>query len=260
MGRSSVLDRYQHKDGYMKKLLVCLGISFALVACSPGATQKAENSAQPVEATGTAQPVAVAAADKPDSGKTASDDANTAKLIDPSLLNETAPLTFHVLVQTTKGNMRFKIDRTWAPHGVDRFYNLVKNGYFTDIAMFRMVPGFVVQFGIHGKPILNDVWREATIPDDPANQTNADGTLTFANAGPNTRTTQMFFNIANNAALDNRGFPPIGKLVEGREVLDKLNYEYGEKPHQGMIQKKGNAYLKESFPNLDYILSITIEE
>ncbi|MBQ1267657.1 MAG: peptidylprolyl isomerase [Proteobacteria bacterium] len=252
----------------MKKWIVCLAVSLTLVACSSATNQSvSENSASSAE-TESATDTAVKAApeaDKPAAEKAEvkaeaqPQDADISKLLDPAALNETAPAEFVVLVKTTKGDMRFKIDRSWAPNGVDRFYNLVKNGYYSDIAMFRMVPGFVVQFGIHGKPVLNDVWRDANIQDDPENKSNVDGTLTFANAGPNTRTTQMFINVGNNTMLDKRGFPPIGKIIEGRDVLDKLNFEYGEKPNQGMIHKKGNTYLKASFPNLDYIISMTVE-
>ena len=250
----------------MKKWIVCLAVSLTLAACSSAANQSvSENSAQSAETKSASDTAAKTApeADKPAAEKAEAkaqpQDADISKLLDPAALNETAPAEFVVLVKTTKGDMRFKIDRSWAPNGVDRFYNLVKNGYFSDIAMFRMVPGFVVQFGIHGKPVLNDVWRDANIQDDPENKSNVDGTLTFANAGPNTRTTQMFINVGNNTMLDKRGFPPIGKIIEGRDVLDKLNFEYGEKPNQGMIHKKGNTYLKASFPNLDYIISMTVE-
>ena len=187
------------------------------------------------------------------------DDAAFAKLLNPAGLNETAPAQFNVIAKTTKGNVKIELHRDWSPQGVDRFYNLVKSGYFTDIAMFRMVRGFVVQFGIHGSPLVSDAWIDATIPDEPVQQTNAKGTITFAKGGPNSRTTQLFINLADNGRLDQMGFPPIGKIVEGMDVIESLNFEYAERPNQGMIHKKGNEYLKSQFPNLDYIISMSLE-
>ena len=123
-----------------------------------------------------------------------------------------------------------------------------------------MVQGFVIQFGIHGKPVLNDVWRDATIEDDPVTQSNVEGTLTFATSGPNSRTTQLFINVNDNVPLDKMGFSPLGKIISGQDVLEKLNYEYAERPNQMKIQTKGNEYLKANFPNLDYIISMSVEE
>ena len=189
----------------------------------------------------------------------ARDEAAFAKLLNPDEFKDIAPDQFNVIVKTTKGDVKIELHRDWAPNGVDRFYNLVKGGFFNDIALFRMVKGFVVQFGIHGSPLVSGAWREAIIKDDPVRETNAKGTLTFATAGRDTRTTQLFINLQDNKRLDQMGFSPIGKIVEGMDVIENLNFEYGERPNQGRIQSQGNAYLKTQFPNLDYIVSMTIE-
>jgi cyclophilin family peptidyl-prolyl cis-trans isomerase len=183
---------------------------------------------------------------------------------DPAKLTAKAPETFKAQFNTTKGKFVIEVTRSLAPNGADRFYNLVRSGYFTDIAFFRVVPGFMCQFGINGDPNISAKWREATIPDDPVKGSNTRGTITFATAGPNTRTTQLFINFGDNTGLDGQGFAPFGKVVEGMDVVDKINGEYGDGapyghgPDQGRIQKEGNAYLKKDFPNLDYIKSAAI--
>ena len=179
---------------------------------------------------------------------------------DPAKLTEKAPETFKAQFDTTKGKITIEVTRSLAPNGADRFYNLVRSGYFTDIAFFRVVPGFMCQFGIHGDPSVSAKWRAANITDDPVKGSNTRGAITFATGGPNTRTTQLFINFGNNAGLDRQGFSPFGKVTEGMDIVDKINSEYGENaPHvQGRIQGEGNAYLKKEFPNLDYIKSATI--
>lgn len=184
--------------------------------------------------------------------------ASAPDLTAPSKLTEKAPDTFKARFDTTKGTFTVEVTRSLAPNGADRFYNLVKNGYFKDIAFFRVIPGFMCQFGIHGDPKVAAAWREASITDDPVKGSNTRGTLTFATAGPNTRTTQLFINFGNNTFLDNQGFSPFGKVTDGMDVVDKINPQYGETPNQGAIQMEGNAYLKKNFPNLDYIKSATI--
>jgi len=182
----------------------------------------------------------------------------------PAKLTAKAPETFKAKFETTKGNFTIEVTRSLAPNGADRFYNLVKSGYFKDLAFFRVVPGFMCQFGIHGDPKVSAAWRPAQIPDDPVKASNTRGAITFATAGPNTRTTQLFINFGNNANLDNMGFSPFGKVTEGMDVVDKNNGEYGEGapqgrgPAQGRIQSEGNAYLKKDFPNLDYIKSAAV--
>ncbi len=183
---------------------------------------------------------------------------------DPAKLTAKAPATFKVQFETTKGKFTIEVTRSLAPNGADRFYNLVRSGYFTGVAFFRVIPGFMCQFGIHGDPSVSAKWRAATIPDDPVKGSNTRGTITFATAGPNTRTTQLFINFGDNTRLDSDGFAPFGKVSEGMNVVDKINGEYGEGapagngPDQMRIQREGNAYLKKDFPNLDYIKSATI--
>ena len=186
------------------------------------------------------------------------------ELLDPASANETAPAKFSVLFQTTKGNFIIDVDRSWSPEGADRFYNLVKIGYFEDVAFFRAIKGFMVQFGIHGNPKVNAKWRSATIKDDPVKESNKRGYLTFAKTGaPNSRSTQFFINFGDNVNLDGMGFSPIGLVSETKEggmtVVDKLYTGYGEGaprgkgPNQMYVQTKGNPYLKDKFPKLDYI-------
>ncbi len=184
---------------------------------------------------------------------------------DPSKLTATAPETFKAQFNTTKGKFTIEVTRSLAPNGADRFYNLVRSGYFTDVEFFRVVPGFMCQFGIHGDPAVSAKWRDANIADDPVKGSNTRGTITFATAGPNTRTTQLFINFADNIGLDGQGFSPFGKVTEGMDVVDKINSEYGDAPEfgghgpeQGRAQMEGNAYLKKDFPNLDYIKSASI--
>lgn len=179
---------------------------------------------------------------------------------DPSKLTATAPDTFKAQFDTTKGKFTIEVTRSLSPNGADRFYNLVRSGYFTDIAFFRVVPGFMCQFGIHGDPVVSAKWRDANIADDPVKGSNTRGTVTFATAGPGTRTTQLFINFGNNTFLDGQGFSPFGKVTDGMDVVDKIDSEYGENAPdvQGRIQNEGNAYLKKTFPNLDYIKSATI--
>ena len=239
----------------MKRSMMCLlGLSISLwmglSACSP--TEK--KAAAPETAKEPAQVEETAKVAQEDSA------ADMARLLTPETLNAQAPELFNVEIETTKGRIVVEMHRDWAPNGVDRFYNLVDAGFFKDIALFRMVKGFVVQFGIHGTPLVSSVWREASIQDDPVKTTNARGTLTFATAGPKTRTTQLFINLGDNAMLDKQGFSPIGKITSGMDVVDALNYEHGERPNQGKIQKEGNAYLKEKFPRLDYIVSMKIAQ
>jgi peptidyl-prolyl cis-trans isomerase A (cyclophilin A) len=182
----------------------------------------------------------------------------------PAKLTGKAPDSFKVRFDTTKGSFTVEVTRSLAPNGADRFYNLVRSGYFKDIEFFRVIPGFMCQFGIHGDPKVAAAWREARISDDPVKASNLRGAISFATAGPNTRTTQLFINYADNSRLDGMGFSPFGKVTEGLEVVDKINGEYGEGsprgngPDQGRVQEQGNAYLKKDFPNLDYIKSATI--
>lgn len=189
-----------------------------------------------------------------------------AALRKPALAREQAPPVFRAKFETTRGAFVVEVVRQWAPHGADRFFNLVRIGYFDDSAFFRVKKGFVVQFGLHGDSRVNSVWKDANLPDDEVRQKNARGTLTYAMAGPGTRTTQVFVNLGDNLGLDRQGFAPFGKVVEGFKVLDSLYDGYGdmrpfgEGPDQRAILSMGNAYLKREFPKLDYIERATIVE
>ena len=185
---------------------------------------------------------------------------------DPGKLTEKAPDTFKAQFITTKGKVVIEVTRSLSPNGADRFFNLVKSGYFTDIAFFRVVPGFMCQFGIHGDPAVSAKWRGANISDDPVKGSNTRGTITYAmSSAPNSRSTQFFINFKDNTFLDRMGFAPFGKVTEGMDVVDKINGEYGDMPQQGgngpdpgHIEMEGNSYLKKNFPNLDYIKSASI--
>jgi peptidyl-prolyl cis-trans isomerase A (cyclophilin A) len=186
-------------------------------------------------------------------------------LSNPASLNEKAPATYKVKFDTSKGAFVVEVHRDWAPNGADRFYNLVKNGFYNDARFFRVISDFMVQFGINGNPKISAVWRDANIKDDPVKASNKRGYITFATAGPDTRTTQVFINFANNAGLDDQGFAPFGQVISGMDVVDSLYSGYGEGapqghgPNQGVVQSMGNAYLDKAFPKLDYIKTATIE-
>ncbi len=187
-------------------------------------------------------------------------------LLEPEQAREQAPEQFRVEFDTTRGPFSVEVIRAWSPLGADRFYNLVKLGFFRDVAFFRVLDGFVAQFGINGYAQVNQAWEEATITDDPVIQSNQRGTITFATGGPDTRTTQLFINLADNPRLDSMGFSPFGRVVEGTAVVDSLYSAYGEGypqgpgPSQDLIQTQGNAYLKENFPQLDYIRDASLVE
>ena len=175
------------------------------------------------------------------------------------------PNQYTVELDTTKGAIVIEVRRDWAPNGADRFYELVQSGYFTDVAFFRVVGGFMAQAGISGDPAVNAVWREKRIPDDPVKASNMRGTITFATSGPDSRTTQFFINFSDNSRLDGMGFAPIGK-VKDMAPVDALYDGYGEGaprgrgPSQGQMQTEGNRYLEANFPKLDYIKSARIIE
>lgn len=182
----------------------------------------------------------------------------------PAALNAQAPAVYKAKFDTSKGSFVIEVHRQWAPKGADRFYNLVKNGFYDGDRFFRVISGFMVQFGINGDPRVSSVWQNANIGDDPVRESNQRGYITFATAGPNTRTTQVFINYANNSALDRQGFSPFGRVVSGMNVVDALYAGYGEGAPQGQgpaqdrVQKEGNAYLIRSFPKLDYIKKASI--
>lgn len=191
--------------------------------------------------------------------------AAKASLDKPQTLTERAKDVYQAKFVTSKGDFVIEVHRDWAPVGADRFYNLVKNGYYNDTRFFRVVKGFMAQIGIHGSPEMNTAWRDARIADDPVVKSNVRGYVSFATAGPNTRTTQFFINYSDgNSRLDGMGFAPFGQVMSGMDVVDALYGEYGEGapqgrgPHQGRIQAEGNAYLMRDFPQLDYVKEATI--
>jgi peptidyl-prolyl cis-trans isomerase A (cyclophilin A) len=237
-----------HRSG----LLATAALAFAFLASNAAAQAPASSQAP-------AKKPAPAAGAK--TARTGPDPA----LLHPATLKAQAPETFQVKFETTAGDFTVNVTRTLSPLGVDRFYNLCKHHFYDNGAFFRVVPGFVVQFGLSAYPQVNAVWDKATIKDDPGGkQTNAIKTLTFATAGPNTRTTQIFINLGDNTSLDASGFSPFGKVISGMEVVDKLYSEYGDSPPDGRgpdqnrVQREGKAYLDKDFPLLDSIKTAVI--
>jgi len=231
--------------------------SGALAQSKPASTTQKPATTTEKPATTTQKPATQKpAAQKPTT--TAKPAASSAALRTPSKLKDVAPATYRASFETSIGVFVIEVTKAWAPKGADRFYNLVKYGYFDGARFFRVVPNFMVQFGINADPKLNAVWSEANITDDPTTQSNKRGYVTFATRGPNTRTTQLFINFKDNSFLDSQGFAPFGQVVSGMEIVDKINAEYRESPDQGRIQREGNAYLTKAFPRLDYIKKASI--
>ena len=181
-------------------------------------------------------------------------------------MSETAPDTYRARFQTTRGDFVLQVNRDWAPRGADRFHELVTQGHFDGVRFFRVLKGFVAQFGINGDPAVAAKWRDATFPDDPVKEGNSRGRITFATAGPDSRTTQVFINLADNASLDGMGFSAFGEVVEGMDVVDGLYGDYGEGapsgrgPNQSRVQSEGNAYLERDFPKLDHVEKASVED
>jgi peptidyl-prolyl cis-trans isomerase A (cyclophilin A) len=215
----------------MRLLLTSIVLCSALLAQTPASKSAATKGAASRAGTAAARP----------------------SLMSPASLHAKAPDLFKAQFMTTKGDFIVEVHRDSAPMGADRFYNLVKNGFFTNAAFFRVVPGFIVQFGLNASPAINKVWEHASIKDDPVMGSNSRGTLVFATAGPNTRTTQLFINFGNNAGLDRQGFAPFGTVTDGMDVVDKINPGYGERPDQQRITEEGDAYLVKNFPMIDKI-------
>ena len=185
-------------------------------------------------------------------------------LANPAALNERAPAAYKARFDTSKGAFVVEVQRDWSPNGADRFYNLVKSGFYDGVRFFRVLDGFMAQFGINGDPAVSAAWRPARIPDDPVKQSNTRGLITYAMGGPNTRTTQVFINYGDNSSLDRQNFSPFGQVSSGMDVVDKLHSGYGEGaprgkgPDQGRVQSEGNAYLAKDFPRLDFVKKATI--
>lgn len=190
--------------------------------------------------------------------------SNPGTLSTDDAANAVAPDQFRVDFETTRGTFRIEVQRDLAPVGVDRFYYLVTHGFYDGLAFFRVIENFIAQFGIHSDPVINRVWRHAQIPDDPVVESNLRGTLAFAKAGPDTRTTQLYFNLRDNENLDAMGFAPFAHVIDGMDVLDSIYSGYGEGwpsgngPNQEEIQEQGKTYLSEQFPHLDYIIEARI--
>ncbi len=173
---------------------------------------------------------------------------------------EKAPDTYKVKFDTSKGPFVIEVHRAWSPLGADHFYNLVKSGFYNDVRFFRVVPNFMVQFGMAADPKVQAA-HNTSIKDDPPKESNKRGYVTFAKTGaPNSRTTQIFINFKDNTFLDSQGFTPFGQVVSGMDVVDKINAEYGERPNQNQIRSEGNAYLNSQFPKLDYVKTATVEK
>jgi peptidyl-prolyl cis-trans isomerase A (cyclophilin A) len=186
--------------------------------------------------------------------------AQKPSLSNPASLNEKAPDTYKVRLDTSAGPVVIQVTRAWAPLGADRFYNLVKNGFYDGVRFFRVIPGFMAQGGMSGDPALQKVWGRTNFNDDPVKGSNKRGMVTFAKTGmPNSRSTQFFINYGDNSRLDKDGFAPFGEVTEGMAVVDKFA-NYPNVPDQGRITNEGNAYLQKEYPKLDYIKKATIEK
>ena len=224
-------------------MLACVMVMAQTKTGAPAATKKAAPAATAKTAPAATKKVAAPAG--PD-------------LLKPSTLRAKAPELYKVKFTTTKGDVLIQVTRAWAPLGADRFFNLIRNGFYTDAAFFRVLPRFVAQFGIAARPEVANAWEDAKFFDDKVLQSNKRGTLTFATAGPNTRTTQIFINFSDNAGLDTQGFAPFGQVIEGMQLVDQFFSGYGEAPDQGSIRQQGKAYVDRNFPNLDRILKAEI--
>lgn len=213
----------------------------------------------PAKSAATRKPAASAA-------KTPGNPPAPPRLLNPAALKAKAPELYRARFVTTKGDFVVEVHRDWAPLGADRFYNLVKNGFFNDAAFFRVVPNFMVQFGVPGNPKVASAWANANLKDDPVKQSNKRGFISYAMAGPNTRSTQVFINFKDaNAQLDSQGFAPFGQVTEGMDVVDQIYSGYGDMPDMGghgpspdKLAAQGNVYLHKNFPQIDYIKSATI--
>lgn len=187
-------------------------------------------------------------------------------LLYPARFKETAPNEFRAQFTTSKGEFVVEVHRDWAPIGADRFYNLVKAGFYDDVRIYRVLKGFMVQFGLNGDPLVNAQWKNKVLVDDPVKESNKRGRMTFAKGGPTSRTTEVFINYRDNPDLDGRGFSPFGEVVEGMDVVDAFYAAYGdgpprgEGPYQAMVVARGNAYLDATFPDLDRIEQAVIAE
>jgi peptidyl-prolyl cis-trans isomerase A (cyclophilin A) len=240
----------------MRKLAGLLLIGMVGFATRASAQTPAQTPAQPKAATA---PKAGAASK---TGSAATRAPYDRALLRPALLKDKAPDTFQVKFVTTRGEFTVTVTRAWAPLGADRFYSLVKHHFYDNASFFRVVPGFVVQFGLSAYPPVSAAWAKANLKDDPVTQSNKRGYLTFATAGPNTRTTQVFINLKDNSSLDGQGFAPFGVVdAAGMKVVDMFYDQYGDatpREYQDLITKEGKAYLDKNWPKLDSIKTATL--
>lgn len=247
MRRSLLLENYKMSHSFKIVIVACACFTISIAAW--GQTPAPAPAKKP------------AAAAKAPAARVASFDP---ALLQPATLRAKAPAEYEVKFVTTAGEFTIKVTRAWAPIGADRFYNLVRHHFYDGASFFRVLPGFMAQFGISAYPEVSKVWEHATIKDDPIVQSNHRGFVSFATAGPNTRTTQVFINYGNNEALDRSGFSAFAVVSDGMEVVDKLYNGYGEGapdghgPDQGLISTRGRAYLEKGFPKLDSIRSATL--
>lgn len=179
-------------------------------------------------------------------------------LLMPESIAQQAPPVFRARIENTRDTFVIEVHRDWAPHGADRFYSLVKAGFYDSCSFFRVVPYFLAQFGIHGDPKVAAAWRAAMIPDDPVKMSNKAGYVSFARTGPNTRATQVFINMRDNTLLDAQGFAPFGTVIEGMSNVLQLEAKYKDRPNQKRLEDEGNGYLMREFPGMSYITRATI--
>ena len=263
-----------HRDKFAVLTFCMVVAAFAFAGCKGNEQQAQKPQAEPQKTETPAQTAApaepassspAASTAQPSAGKgdakPASSVSDTKALLAPKKLTEKAPDTYKVKFDTTRGSFTVSVTRAWSPLGADRFYNLVKHHFYDNAAFFRVVPGFVVQFGISPTPAVSAAWKHTELKDDPVTQTNKRGSLTFATAGPNTRTTQIFVNLKDNARLDGMGFSPFGTVEgNGMNIVEMMYEGYGDNagPDQDQIEKQGDPYLKKGWPKLDYIKSATL--
>ncbi len=251
------------------RTVMMVGLVISLAACSAESEPAADEGGAPA-AVEPPPAGAEPAGDTPPADAPAGDASGTTggtvnPLMNPAdpTMNEMAPASFRVRLTTSKGEVLLELHRAWSPNGVDRVYNIVRDGFYDGVRFFRVIDGFMAQFGIHGDPAIQGRWRNANIVDDPVAESNVRGRLTFAKSGaPNSRSTQLFINYRDNSNLDGMGFSAIGEVVEGMDVIDSLYSGYGEGgpagsgatgPDQAGIQRRGNEYLAADFPELDFI-------
>ncbi len=244
--------------GWFIALAIVLGVGALLYAGRPSRLPREEQQARD-EVAGRLNQVQAeekTLQDKEAVSEAAAAPATTEK--EETMQPEACPDTFKVKFECSNGDFTVECHKAWAPLGTQRFYDLLREGFYDNSAFFRVVPGFVVQFGLAADPKDTAKWRNNRLQDDPVKESNLAGYLTFATSGPNSRTTQLFINTGSNANLDRMGFAPFAKVIEGMDVVKSINAEYGERPNQGMITQQGNAYLLKNFPNITLIKKATL--